>query len=136
MGEGFIDFMGWYAYDRGTQYLCPTCYRIMLDKRIRDLGGIYNFDNLVVQFLTDKPYLVLLNVLDDVYNKVKQVCGDKLADKLEAYVYSDIDGTDSLVIEVRTNSSSEQKLSTEEEIMNWFIWYDTIIRFDISILVI
>ena len=136
IGEGFIDFTGWYAYDRGTQYLCPTCYRIMLDKRIRDLGGIYNFDNLVVQFLTDKPYLVLLNVLDDVYNKVKQVCGDKLADKLEAYVYSDIDGTDSLVIEVRTNSSSEQKLSTEEEIMNWFIWYDTIIRFDISILVI
>jgi len=136
MGEGFIDFTDWYAYDRGTQYLCPTCYRIMLDKRIEHLREAYNFDNLVVQFLTDKPYLVLFNVLDDIYNNIKQICGDKLVGKLEVYVYIDIDGTDSLVIEVHTNSSSEQKLSIDNEISEWFIWYDTIVRLDISIFVI
>ena len=136
MGEGFIDFTGWYAYNGGTQYLCPTCYRIMLDKRIRDLGGIYSFDNLVVQFLTDKPYLVLLNVLNDIYNKAKQICGDRLVGKLEAYVYNDIDGTDSLVIEICTNSTTEQVLSIDYEIAEWFILYDPIVRFDISILVI
>jgi len=138
-GEGFIDFTGWYAYNGGAQYLCPACYRSMFNNKLEALSAFYDMDDTVMQFLSNRPYLVLLGVMDDIYKQAKRVCGDLLIGKLKAHVYFEPNShefEDCLQLEIHTNTTAKHAFELDDELLNYFILYDDSVRSNISFAVI